>query len=59
MGICCMAQETQIGALYQPRGLGWGGRFKRERIWLIHVEVWQETTKFCKAVIFQFKKMLN
>ena len=26
MGICCMAQETQIGALYQPRGVGWGGR---------------------------------
>ena len=26
MDICCMAQETQIGALYQPRGVGWGGR---------------------------------
>jgi len=25
MGICCMAQETQIGALYQPRGVGWRG----------------------------------
>ena len=24
-GICCMAQETQTGALYQPRGVGWGG----------------------------------
>ena len=23
MGICCMAQETQIEALYQPRG--WDG----------------------------------
>ena len=21
-----MAQETQIGALCQPRGVGWGGR---------------------------------
>ena len=21
-----MAQETQPGALYQPRGVGWGGR---------------------------------
>ena len=45
-GICYMAQETQKGALYQPRGVGWGemgGRFKREGIyvylWLIHVEV--------------------
>ena len=26
MGICCMSQETQTGALYQPRGVGWGGR---------------------------------
>ena len=23
-----MAQETQIGALYQPRGVGWGGRWE-------------------------------
>ena len=21
-----MVQETQTGALYQPRGVGWGGR---------------------------------
>ena len=26
MGICCMTQETQKGALDQPRGIGWGGR---------------------------------
>ena len=34
-----------------------GGRFKREGIyvylWLIHVEVRQKRTKFCKAIIFQ------
>ena len=24
-GICCMTQETQAGALYQPRGGGWEG----------------------------------
>ena len=23
-----MAQETQTGALYQPRGMGWGGRWE-------------------------------
>ena len=28
MGICCMSQETQTGALYQPTGVGWGGRWK-------------------------------
>ena len=27
-GICCMAQEIQTGALYQPRGAGWGGRWE-------------------------------
>ena len=27
MGICCMDQETQTGALYQPRGVEWGGRW--------------------------------
>ena len=45
-----------------------GGRFKREGIyvylWLIHVEVWQKITKFCKAIILQLKinklkKMFN
>ena len=28
MGICCMAQETQIGALYQSKGVGWGGKWE-------------------------------
>ena len=38
-----------------------GGKFKRKGIyvylWLIHVEVWQKTTKFCKAIIPQLKKI--
>ena len=54
-------KQTQTGALYQSRGVRWGrrwgGRFKRERIyvylWLIQVEVWQKTTKFYKAIILQ------
>ena len=60
MGICCMAQETQTGALYQSIGVGWGGRWEggsKEGIyvylWLFHVEVCQTTTKFCKAIILQ------
>ena len=28
MGICCMAQETETGALYQPRGMGWTGTWE-------------------------------
>ena len=27
MGICCMAQGSQTGTLYQPRGVEWGGRW--------------------------------
>ena len=26
--ICCMSHGTQTGALYQPRGMGWGGRWE-------------------------------
>ena len=36
-----------------------GGRSKREGtyvyLWLIHAEVWQKTTEFCKAIILQLK----
>ena len=28
MGICSMSRGTQTGAVYQPRGVGWGGRWK-------------------------------
>ena len=41
--------------------MGWevGGRFKTEGIyvylWLIHVDVWQKSTQYCKAIILLFK----
>ena len=28
MGICCVTQETQTAPLYQPRAVGWGGRWE-------------------------------
>ena len=28
MGICYMTQGTQNEALWQPRGVGWGGRWE-------------------------------
>ena len=38
-----------------------GGRFSREGpyeyLWLIHVDVWQKITKFCKAIILQLKNV--
>ena len=41
--------------------MGWevGGRFKREGpyiyLWLIHVDIWQKSTKYCKVMIPQLK----
>ena len=36
-----------------------GGRFKREGTyvypWLIHVDIWQKLTQFCKTIILQLK----
>ena len=36
-----------------------GEGFKKEGIyvylWLIHVDIWQKPTKFCKAIILQLK----
>ena len=52
MGIYCMAQETQTGALYQPRGVGWGGRLEGDSKGrgLIHVEVWQKKQNSVKQL---------
>ena len=50
--------STQRGGM----GKDMGGSFKSEGIcvylWLIHVEVWQKTTKFCNAIILQLKNKL-
>ena len=41
--------------------MGWevGGRFKKEGtyvyLWLIHVDVWQKRTQYCKAIILLLK----
>ena len=45
----------------------WGGEGDGEEVqeggdvylWLIHIEVWPKTTKFCKAIILQLKKKKN
>ena len=40
MGIFCVFQETQTGAVYQPRWLRWGQRWEAvSKGRLIHVEV--------------------
>ena len=41
--------------------MGWevGGKFKEEGtyvyLWLIHVDIWQKPTQYCKAIILQLK----
>ena len=60
MGICCMTQGTQTGAL-ERGGMGRdvGVMFKREGtwvyLWLIHVAVWQKLTQYYKALTLQLK----
>ena len=63
MEICRKMQGVQIrnSVTMNRVGIGWevGGRFKREGtyvyLWLIHVDVWQKPTQFCKAMILQLK----
>ena len=65
MGIFCMAQETQTGALYQPRRVGWGGRWEAVQtggyVWIPMADsCWglTENNKFCKAIILQLKNKI-
>ena len=57
-----MTQETQMGLYNNLEGWdaeGSGREVQRKGTyvypWLIHVDVWQKPTKFCKAIILQFK----
>ena len=52
----CLRKLKQGLCINLEGGMGEvGGRFKSVHLWLIHVEVWQKTTKFCKAIILQLK----
>ena len=63
MSICCVTQEAQPRALWQPGGVGWGGVWEggwRGRGymyiygWLIYADVMQKQAH-CEAVILQIK----
>ena len=48
-----MTQGTQTGVLWQPRGIGWGGRGRRLKregthvyLWPTHVDVWERPRKW-------------
>ena len=58
-----MTQETQFGAVWQSKGVRWGGRWERVSRgrghlytcgWF-HVDVCQKPTQYCKAIILQLK----
>ena len=58
----CDAQNSNWGSATTQRGrMGRevGGRFKREGThaysWMIHVDVWQKPTQYCKSSILQLK----
>ena len=36
-------------------GVGGGRKGTFVYLWLIHVDVWQKPTQYCKAIIFQLK----
>ena len=61
-GVCSVTQGTQTGLCNNLEG--WdrpgGGREVQEAgvqvyIWLIHIDVWQKPTQYCKAIILQLK----
>jgi len=45
--------------------MGWqvGGKFKREKtyeyLWLIHVDIWQKPTQYCKTIFLKLKYELK
>ena len=63
-----MRQVLRAGALGRPRGMGWGGRERREggskrgthvNPWLIHVNVWQKPLQYGKVISLQLIKIMG
>ena len=62
MEICYMTQGAQIRCSVTTQRVVWGVRWKRGSrgrgqvyLWLIHVDLWQKPTQYCKAIILQLK----
>ena len=62
--LCDSGNSNRGSVTTQKGGFGkeMGERFKSEEtyvcLWLVHVGVWQKTTKFPKAIILQLKNKL-
>ena len=55
-------QGAQPSALWQRRGVEWGGRWERGSrgrghiyLWLMHVDIWQKPTEYCNTIILQLQ----
>ena len=55
-------RALKAGALGQPRGMGWRGRWEGDlgcgtqvHPWLIHVNVWKNPPQYCKVISLQLK----
>jgi len=49
--------QIQCSVTTWKGGMGWEGKRKGIYVylWLIHVDVWQKPTQYCKATILQVK----
>ena len=64
MGLCSVKQgaQTQRPMTTERGGMEWEvqGRLKREGtyvyLWLIHVDIWQKSIQYYKAIILQLKR---
>ena len=57
------SQNSNSSSVIMGMGREMGQRFKREATYaylcLIHADVWQKPTKFCKAIILRLKNKLK
>ena len=57
--------QIQCSVMTYRGGTEWqvGGRFKRKGtciyLWLIHDDVWQKSSQYCKVTVFQLKIKLK
>ena len=57
-----LRRAPKAGALGQPRGMRWEGRWEGNSgwgthvyLWPIHVDVWQKPPQYCKVNTLQLK----
>ena len=55
----CVFTLGSVLAIVNIAAINIGGMFKWEgtciKLWLIHVDVWEKPTQYCKAIILQLK----